>query len=229
MRDRTRNLLSHLVTLYPSVIISGRARTSVLDKLRGVRAARAIGNHRAETEVTSKKSGRQVKRWKAVLELELSGLPGLWVEDKGLSLAVALSAIPPKKQCASANPRNSVVSAHLGPGRVPGNAQGPCFSRQVSIYLAKRVGRAVEKIERLRRTDEAVDALVDVLTAALSPESTCETPKPEPPSRSLLIEAVASRVIDRLTELRLDKNVRCDIAVHVDYPARGGQHFSRPK
>ena len=81
----------------------------------------------------------------------------------------------------------SVVSAHLGPGRVPGNAQGPCFSRQVSMYLAKRVGRwslsqigrfyngrhhttvlhAIEKIESLRRTDEAVDALIDVLTAAL--------------------------------------------------------------
>src|SRR5215469_1309023 len=78
----------------------------------------------------------------------------------------------------------SVVSAHLGPGRVPGNAQGPCFSRQVSMYLAKRVGRwslpqngrfyngrhlttvphTIEKIERLRRTDETVDALVDVLT-----------------------------------------------------------------
>ena len=121
----------------------------------------------------------------------------------------------------------SVVSAHLGPGRVPGNAHGPCFSRQVSMYLAKRVGRwslsqigrfyngrhhttvlhAIEKIENLRRTDEAVDALIDVLTAALSPESmtTCETPKPVgPPSRSLLIEAVASRVIDRLKELRLD-------------------------
>jgi hypothetical protein len=34
-----------------------------------------------------------------------------------------------------------VVSGHLGPGRVPGNAAGPCFSRQVSMYLAKHVGR----------------------------------------------------------------------------------------
>jgi chromosomal replication initiator protein len=61
------------------------------------------------------------------------------------------------------------------------------------MYLAKRVGRwslsqigrfyngrhhttvlhAIQKIESLRRTDEAVDALVDVLTAALSPESLC--------------------------------------------------------
>jgi hypothetical protein len=119
----------------------------------------------------------------------------------------------------------SVVLAHLGPGRVPGNAHGPCFSRQISMYLAKRVGRwslsqigrfyngrhhttvlhAIEKIERLRRTDEAVDAHIDVLTAALWPESACEKAKPTgPPSLSLLIEAVASRVIDRLGELRPD-------------------------
>ena len=118
-----------------------------------------------------------------------------------------------------------VVSVHLGPGRVPGNAQGACFSRQVSMYLAKRVGRwslaqigrfyngrhhttvlhAIEKIERLRRTDEAVDAMVDVLTAALWPESTCERVKPTGPPSSLLIEVIVSRVIDRLTELRLDK------------------------
>ena len=69
-----------------------------------------------------------------------------------------------------------VVATHLGPGRVPGNAAGPCFSRQVSMYLAKHVGHwslsqigkfyngrhhttvlhAIEKIEALRRADETV-------------------------------------------------------------------------
>ena len=97
------------------------------------------------------------------------------------------------------------------------------------MYLAKRVGRwslsqigrfyngrrhttvlhAIEKIENLRRTDEAVDALVDVLTAALSAESACGIPKRAGPlSRSLLIEAVASRVIDRLAELRQDIGIK---------------------
>src|SRR5215472_14316337 len=83
---------------------------------------------------------------------------------------------------------DSVVSAHLGPGRVPGNAQGPCFSRQVSMYLARHVGRwslsqigrfyngrhhttvlhAISKIERFRRSDESVDALIEVLTGELA-------------------------------------------------------------
>src|SRR6266446_6504037 len=67
----------------------------------------------------------------------------------------------------------ATVAAHLGPGRVPGNEQGPCFSRQISMYLAKRTGgwsttrigrfyngrhhttvlHAIEKIERLRGGD----------------------------------------------------------------------------
>jgi hypothetical protein len=122
-----------------------------------------------------------------------------------------------------------VVGAHLGPGRVPGNTAGPCFSRQVSMYLAKHVGHwslsqigkfyngrhhttvlhAIEKIAALRKTDEAVDALLDVLTAALSPESNAgarTTWQPTVPqaARSSLIDAITSRVLERLAEMRLD-------------------------
>ena len=100
----------------------------------------------------------------------------------------------------------ATVSTHLGPGRVAGNAAGPCFSRQVSMYLANHVGRwslsqigkfyngrhhttvlhAIEKIEDLRKTDEAVDSLIDVLTAALSPESNPEARTPQASTRCRL-------------------------------------------
>jgi chromosomal replication initiator protein len=83
----------------------------------------------------------------------------------------------------------ATVADHLGRGRVPGNQPGPCFSRHVSMYLAKnaacwsttRIGHfyngrhhttvlhAIAKIERLRQTDETIDALIEVLTAVLSP------------------------------------------------------------
>jgi chromosomal replication initiator protein len=83
----------------------------------------------------------------------------------------------------------ATVAEHLGPGRVPGNRPGPCFSRQISMYLAKHVGgwsttrigrfyngrhhstvlHAIAKVERLRETDESVDALIEVMTAAVSP------------------------------------------------------------
>jgi hypothetical protein len=114
------------------------------------------------------------------------------------------------------------VSAHLGPGRVAGNAPRPCFSRQVSMYLAKhvagwslpRIGRfyngrhhttvlhAVARIERLRRADEALDALLDVLASTLNSErAPDESLRPHSISRSELVDAIASRVIERMTEL----------------------------
>jgi chromosomal replication initiation ATPase DnaA len=34
----------------------------------------------------------------------------------------------------------ATVASHLGSGRVPGNEQVPCFSRQMSMYIANRVG-----------------------------------------------------------------------------------------
>ena len=39
-------------------------------------------------KAASRKSRRHVKQWKAALEADLQALPGVWVEDKGLSLAV---------------------------------------------------------------------------------------------------------------------------------------------
>ena len=83
----------------------------------------------------------------------------------------------------------TTVSAYLGPGRVPGNKHGECFSRQVSMYLAKHVGGwstpqigrfyngrhhttvlyAIEKVERLRKQELSVDALLEVLSGDLRP------------------------------------------------------------
>ena len=116
-----------------------------------------------------------------------------------------------------------VVSAHLGPGRVPGNVQGPCFSRQVSMYLAKHVGRwslsqigrfyngrhhttvlhAIVKIERLRRSDESVDALIEVLTGELAPGPHESPRRSREFTRAALVEAVTTRVMDRLAELHV--------------------------
>jgi hypothetical protein len=69
------------------------------------------------------------------------------------------------------------------------NYIGGPFSRQISMYLAKHVGgwsttrigrfyngrhhstvlHAIAKVERLRQTDESIDAPIDVITAAVSP------------------------------------------------------------
>lgn len=89
MRIRTRHLLSCLASLFPCIIISGRARSDLLGKLRGVSVAGVIGNHGAEAGKGGNESQhRRVARWNAVLKREIGLFPGVWVEDKGLSLAV---------------------------------------------------------------------------------------------------------------------------------------------
>jgi cobalamin biosynthesis protein CbiD len=90
------------------------------------------------------------------------------------------------------------------------------------MYLAKHIGgwsttkigrfyngrhhttvlHAIRKVERLRAADESVEALLEVLTAALSPATQERSAEGiESKWRSAIIEAVAARVLDRLAEL----------------------------
>ena len=114
----------------------------------------------------------------------------------------------------------ATVADHLGHGRVLGNQRGPCFSRQISMYLAKNVGgwsttrigrfyngrhhttvlHAIEKIESLREADESIDALIEVLTAALSPTMEGQfTQRFERGWSTALIDAVAARVLEQIS------------------------------
>jgi len=88
MRKRTRLLLAKLTALYPCIIISGRSRADLIEKLEGVGVARAIGNHGAETDNSTRASRLLIEKWKTSILHQISPIPGVWVEDKGLSLAV---------------------------------------------------------------------------------------------------------------------------------------------
>jgi hypothetical protein len=116
----------------------------------------------------------------------------------------------------------AIVAEHLGNGRVPGNQAAACLSRQVSMYLAKnvvgwsttKIGRfyngrhhttvlhAIEKIEHLRQTDESLDALIEVITAELSPETEgCLTERFQHGWTTALIDAVADRVLKEIRRI----------------------------
>lgn len=121
---------------------------------------------------------------------------------------------------------SSTVSSQLGPGRVAGNHEGPCFSRQVSMYLAKHVGgwsmvkigrfyngrhhttvlHGIRKVEHLRAADDSIDALIEVLIATLRSEP--RQSRGDPPSewQALLIETVTRRVLQRLAQFQLHGN-----------------------
>lgn len=118
---------------------------------------------------------------------------------------------------------DATVSSQLGPGRVTGNEQGPCFSRQISMYLAKHVGgwsmvkigkfyngrhhttvlHAIQKVQRLRCEDESVDSLIEVLTAELREVRAMASPESKAATGSRnLIETITTRVLSRLAEVR---------------------------
>jgi trehalose 6-phosphate phosphatase len=98
MRVRTRELLGRVAGLYPSVIVSGRSRADLLTKLGGIKVASVIGNHGAETGAATIGSRALVEGWIAALESRLGPSPGLWLEDKGLSVAVHYRQCPAKAE-----------------------------------------------------------------------------------------------------------------------------------
>jgi trehalose 6-phosphate phosphatase len=88
MRVRTRALLAQVAKLYPCVVISGRTRADVKKKLTGVPLRAVIGNHGMEPSRNLGHARWLVALWRAQLAAALPSVPGVHIEDKGVSLAV---------------------------------------------------------------------------------------------------------------------------------------------
>ena len=140
----------------------------------------------------------------------------------------------------------ATVADHLGNGRVPGNRAAACLSRQVSMYLAKnvagwsttKIGRfyngrhhttvlhAIGKIDRLRQTDESLDALIEVITAELSPTTQGHFAERLRSRWTVtLIDVVADRVLNEIRRLTTEGKLEGPLGlVHKDGGPRGQQH-----
>jgi trehalose 6-phosphate phosphatase len=88
MRPTTRRLLAQVARCYPCVVISGRARSDALERLRGVGTVEVIGNHGGEPWQGSRRALRAVREWSPLLSRRLASLQGVTVEDKAYSLAI---------------------------------------------------------------------------------------------------------------------------------------------
>jgi len=113
MRERTRELLARVALVYPCVVISGRAREDLAGKLTGVSVAGMVGNHGADGAV-------ETGEWRRLMEAGLAGMEGVWVEDKGASLAVHYRQYAEK---AEARKRIGAVAAALVGARVYGGKE----------------------------------------------------------------------------------------------------------
>ena len=88
LRAGTRRLLWQVSRRYPCVVLSGRSRADLADKLVGTGISHTIGNHGAEPWKGARKARREVAGWKTALSRELASVPGVNIEDKKLSLTV---------------------------------------------------------------------------------------------------------------------------------------------
>ena len=96
MRPSTRDRLARLAQLFPCVVLSGRARADLLPKLEGIPVRGIIGNHGREFEGAPARNAR-VALWKCAVSKRLEDTRGVWVEDKGLSLAVHYRQAPQRQ------------------------------------------------------------------------------------------------------------------------------------
>jgi trehalose 6-phosphate phosphatase len=88
MRRATRRRLDDIATRYPVVILSGRAKADVAEKVSGIAVRAVVGNHGAEPSRGSSKCRKLVARWVTYLHAKLEGLQGVEIEDKAYSIAI---------------------------------------------------------------------------------------------------------------------------------------------
>ena len=109
MRASTRRLLARASKLYPCVVITGRAKSDALGRLRNIEVCRVVGNHGAEPSPHGEAMRRRVRQWLPILNARLSRRQGVFIEDKGFSVAVHY-----RQARARNSTRRAVLSAARG-------------------------------------------------------------------------------------------------------------------
>jgi trehalose 6-phosphate phosphatase len=132
---RMRRLLGEVAARYPTAVISGRSRRDLAPRLRGLPLFEIVGNHGLESGEPGtgaggrrkKNSGNppipdpaEVARWIKRLHRDLDECKGVWIEDKGLSVAVHFRRSHAKQKAQAAI---AASVARLGPVRVVGGKQ----------------------------------------------------------------------------------------------------------
>lgn len=90
MRPATRALLARVARVYPTAVVSGRAWKDVHRFVGGI-VPTLVGNHGFELGrplPVPRAVLAQVRAWRARLEADLAGVPGVYFEDKRSTLSI---------------------------------------------------------------------------------------------------------------------------------------------
>jgi trehalose 6-phosphate phosphatase len=109
MRASTRRLLTRLASLYPCVIISGRALSDVAARVKGLGLHSVVGNHGLEPWKATRRIDERVRAWRPLFEKVLANEAGVEIEDKTYSLAIHFRRSRAKKRVQALVARTSAT------------------------------------------------------------------------------------------------------------------------
>ncbi len=150
MRTRTAALLAAIAKVFPTVVISGRGRDDVAERLAGIPVAAVVGNHGLEPSADMEAVARRVRRWIPTLVAGVGALAGVHIEDKVYSVAVHYRASRNRRAARAAI---ESVARDLGDGtRLIG---GKCVVNIVPSD-APHKGFALQRLRALVGADTAI-------------------------------------------------------------------------
>lgn len=88
MRPRTAALLRRVCALYPTAVVSGRARADVERRVAGLGLRWIVGSHGIDPGRHAARFRRSIAAARPLLEAALVGVDGVELEDKELSLSI---------------------------------------------------------------------------------------------------------------------------------------------
>lgn len=147
--DDTRDLLKKAATLYPCVVISGRALSDLGKRLSGLGLRGVVGNHGVEPFRATRNIHARILEWRPLFEEALRDETGVAIEDKTYSLAIHFRGSRAKKRV-----RNRVEEVALGLDQV--RLIGGIEVINVVPADAPHKGIALERERKRLRCDTAI-------------------------------------------------------------------------
>ncbi len=144
MRTRTRALLHEVASRFCCVVLSGRSRQDVRQRLGDIPLWEVFGNHGLEPWHASDALLGRVKQWKTLIA-HLVDRPGVWIEDKDYSLSVHY------RSCANPSALRREILGDLVQLKEARIVSGKCVNNVLPAGLLNEGTAFSEAMSRCRR------------------------------------------------------------------------------